>query len=447
MDMIVRNARLHGEEELVDLAVKDGRFEEIGPKRNCKTSLEIDAGGDLVSPPFVDPHLHLDAALTAGRPRFNISGSHPEGIEVWGEYKKAYPDFSDFKTRARQAIAWEVAQGTLYIRTHIDICDPNLTALKLMLSLREELQDLVDIQIVAFPQDGILAYPQAYDLMAEALQIGADLVGGIPHCEWTREDGVASLGLVYDLAEKYDKRVDVHCDETDDPQSRFLEVLAALAIRRDFQGKVTAGHTTAMHSYNNAYAFKLQGLLQQADISIIANPFDNTVLQARFDTYPKRRGITRVKELLAARVNVCLGHDSIMDPWYPLGRGDMLAAARLAVHVCHMTGYEEMHRMYETITGNAAKTFGIAEDYGLAAGKRADFIILDTQTVIEAIRLSPACRFVVKAGRIVAKTDPAVSRVHLNGEIEKVQFRRNLNESSQHSEMYYVRPGVPLRRK
>jgi cytosine deaminase len=224
--------------------------------------------------------------------------------------------------------------------------------------------------------------------------------------------------------------IDVHCDETDDPQSRFLEVLAALAIRRGYQGRVSAGHTTAMHSYNNAYAFKLQGLLLQAEISIIANPFDNTVLQARFDTYPKRRGITRVKELLAAGVNVCLGHDSIMDPWYPLGHGDMLAAARLAVHVCHMTGYEEMQRMYDTITRNSARTFGIADDYGLTAGNRADFVILDTQTIIEAIRLSPACRYVVKAGKIVAHTEPAVSRIHRNGKTEQVQFRRNLNESS-----------------
>jgi cytosine deaminase len=299
-----------------------------------------------------------------------------------------------------------------------------------MLAMRENLRDLVNIQIVAFPQDGILAHPQAYELMAEALRLGADLVGGIPHCEWTREDGVASLDLVYDLAERYDKMIDVHCDETDDPHSRFLETLAALTLKRGHQERVSAGHTTAMHSYNNAYAFKLQGLLQQAGISIIANPFDNTVLQARFDTYPKRRGITRVKELLAAGVNVCLGHDSIMDPWYPLGRGDMLAAARLAVHICHMTGYEEMQKMFDTITCNAAKAFGIADDYGLETGKRADFIVLDTQTVIEAIRLSPACRYVVKGGRVVARTDPAVSRIYRKGKTEPVQFRRILNESS-----------------
>lgn len=425
MDMIVRNARMEGREGLVDLAVEDGVFRQIGPRLDLNADLEIDAGGDLVGPPFVDPHLHLDAALTAGIPRHNLSGSHPEGIAVWGEYKRAYPDFTDLAARARRAVEWEVAQGTLYIRTHIDVCDPKLTALHRMLTLREELREMVEIQIVAFPQDGILAFPKARELMAEALTLGADLVGGIPHCEWTREDGVASLGIVFELAEKYDRMIDVHCDETDDPHSRFLEVLAAQTIRRGFQGRVAAGHTTAMHSYSNAYAFKLQGLLLQADVAVIANPFDNTVLQARFDTYPKRRGITRVKELLAAGVNVNLGHDSIMDPWYPLGRGDMLAAARLAAHVCHMTGYDEMQRLYDAITVNAAKTFGIEAQYGLAVGRRADFVVLDAGSRIDALRLSPACRYVVKAGRIVARTEPASHRVLAGGQMKPVDFRRN----------------------
>ncbi|MDX1708566.1 MAG: amidohydrolase family protein, partial [Desulfobacterales bacterium] len=307
MDLIVRNARLDDRDELVDLAIDASTFAEIRPQLKISADTEMDAGGNLVSPPFIDPHLHLDAALTAGIPRYNISGSHPEGIQVWGEYKKAYPQFEDFKDRARRAIEWEVSQGTLYIRTHIDICDPNLTALKHMLALREEVSELADIQIVAFPQDGILSYPKAPELMREALKLGADLVGGIPHCEWTREDGVESIGIVYALAEEFDRRIDVHCDETDDEHSRFLEVLASEAIKRGFEHRVSAGHTTAMHSYNNAYAFKLQGLLARAGVNIIANPFDNTVLQARFDTYPKRRGITRVKELLAAGINVSLG--------------------------------------------------------------------------------------------------------------------------------------------
>lgn len=425
MDLIVRNARLPDGENLVDLAVSAGTFAEIGPRLKISAKQEIDAGGNLVCPPFVDPHLHLDAALTAGIPRYNISGSHPEGIQVWGEYKKAYPEFEDFKDRARRAIEWEVAQGTLYIRTHIDVCDPSLTALKHMLELREEVSDIADIQIVAFPQDGILSYPQAQELMSEALTLGADLVGGIPHCEWTREDGVESISIIYRLAEKFDRMIDIHCDETDDDHSRFLEVLASQAIKRGFQKRVSAGHTTAMHSYNNAYAFKLQGLLQQAGVNIIANPFDNTVLQARFDTYPKRRGITRIKELLAAGVNVSLGHDSIMDPWYPLGKGDMLAAAQLAIHVCHMSGFDEMHRMFDTITVNAAKTFGIEDGYGFLPGCRADFVILDAGSVLDALRLCPTRLTVVKAGRVIAQTQPSESRIHYSEKSQVVDYRKD----------------------
>ena len=425
MDLIVRNARLAGEPEPVDLAVREGTFAEIGPGLKTQAQTEIDAGGNLVCPPFIDPHLHLDAALTAGTPRYNISGSHPEGIQVWGEYKAAHPQFEDFKDRARRAIEWEVALGTLYIRTHIDICDPGLTALKYMLELREELSEIVEIQIVAFPQDGILSYPKAPELMREALTLGADLVGGIPHCEWTREDGVESIAIIYALAEEFDRMIDVHCDETDDEHSRFLEVLASEAIKRGFENRVSAGHTTAMHSYNNAYAFKLQGLLQRAGVNIVANPFDNTVLQARFDTYPKRRGVTRVKELLAAGINVCLGHDSIMDPWYPLGKGDMLAAAQLAIHVCHMSGFDEMQQMFDTITVNSAKTFGIADSYGIAPGHRADFVILDAHSVLDALRLSPARLAVVKTGKLVAETKPSTSRIHSGTEPKAVDFGKD----------------------
>jgi cytosine deaminase len=424
MDLVVKNARLADRKETIDLAVKNGVFEKIDTRIDVETDREIDAAGNLVVPALIDPHLHLDAALTAGTPRYNISGSHPEGIQVWGEYKQAFPGFEDFRDRARRAIEWEVARGILYIRTHIDICDPNLTALKYMLELREEVQDIVDIQIVAFPQDGILADPRGQDLMTEALKLGADLVGGIPHGEWTREEGVESIKIVYNLAEKFDRLIDVHCDETDDDHSRYLEVLAAQAIRRGFHGRVSAGHTTAMHSYNNAYAFKLLGLLQQADLNIIANPFDNTVLQARFDTYPKRRGITRIKELLAAGINVSLGHDSIMDPWYPLGCGDMLAAAQLAIHVCHMSGFDEMHRMFDTITRNSARTLGISDIYGLETGCRADFVVLDAGSVLDALRLLPARLYVVKSGRVVARSDATRSRVFYKSKTQNVDYRR-----------------------
>ena len=411
MDLMIKNARLAGNDQLKDIVIENGKIARIVAVQNHDGKEVIDAGGNLVIPPFVDPHLHLDAVLTAGNPRHNRSGSHPEGIQVWGEYKQKYPGFEDFKARARQAVEWAVSHGTLYIRTHIDICDPNLAALNQMLELREELRDIVEIQIVAFPQDGLLSDPNTRELMIEALELGADLVGGIPHCEFTREDGVASIGIIYDLAEKYDRDIDIHCDETDDQHSRFLEVVAAGAIRRGYQGRVSAGHTTAMHSYNNAYAFKLQGLLQQADVHIIANPFDNIVLMGRFDTYPKRRGVTRVKELINAGVNVCLGHDSIMDPWYPLGKGDMLEAALLAVHICHMTGLDEIHRMFDTVTFNSARAFGIGDSYGIEEGKRADLIVLNCDTILDAVRLCPARLYVIKQGRVVARTRPAQSEV------------------------------------
>ena len=377
-----------------------------------------------MTPPFVDPHLHLDAALTAGIPRYNISGSHPEGIEVWGEYKKEFPTYEDFEERARKAVEWEVSLGTLYIRTHIDICDGNLTALHKMLALREELRSIAEIQIVAFPQDGILTDPQNRELLEEALKLGADLVGGIPHCEYTREDGVNSIEIIYDLAEKYDRPIDVHCNETDDPHSRFLEVLATQAIRRGYQGRVAAGNTTAMHSYNNAYAFKLQGLLQKAGINIIANPFDNIVLMGRFDTYPKRRGVTRVKELLAAGVNVSLGHDSIMDPWYPLGKGDMLEAALLAVHICHMSGFDDIQQIFKAITSNSAKTFGNRDLYGIKPGLPGDLVILNCESLMDAVRLSPERLYVIKQGKVVASSRPRQTENYYGDKMVPIKYKR-----------------------
>jgi cytosine deaminase len=427
MNMIVRNARLPDSKDLVDIIIVDGKILSIvnaGKAEPISGEAEIiDAGGSLTVPPFIDPHLHLDAVLTAGKPRYNRSGTHPEGIEVWGEYKKAFPGFQDMKERVRRAVEWEVSLGTLHIRTHIDICDPELTALKIMLEMKEELRDIADIQIVAFPQDGILSYPGCRELMDEAMKMGADLVGGIPHCEWTREDGVASVGFVFDLAEKYDRDIDIHCDETDDPASRFLEVLAAQTIRRGYSGRVSAGHTTAMHSYDNAYAFKLMGLLGQAELNIIANPFDNIVLMGRFDTYPKRRGITRVRELLDSGVNVSLGHDSIMDPWYPLGRGDLLEAALLAVHVCHMSGADDIRRIFDTITVNSARTAGIAASYGISRGMKADLVILDCRSVLDAVRLSPSRLFVVKGGRIVSRSRPQRVEIIYPGRSVEVDFR------------------------
>lgn len=408
-DVLIRHARLQRRSEMVDIAIQDGMFARIAPDLASATARqEIDAGGRLLSPPFIDAHVHLDAVLTVGQPRYNASGTLLEGIQIWSERK---PDLTheDVKRRALEEIQWEVAQGTLHIRSHVDVCDPDLTALRALLEVREEVRDICDLQLVAFPQDGILSFPNGRALMRQAMELGCDVVGGIPHYEWTRDMGVEDVHYVFELAKEFNRDIDCHCDETDDPLSRFTEVMAADTIEQSWQGRVTASHCTAMHSYDNAYAFKLIGLLARAQVNVVANPFDNVVLQGRFDTYPKRRGITRVKELLAGGVNVALGHDSIMDPWFPMGRGDMLAAAQLALFLCHMSGYDEIDAVLDLITANAARALRIQDRYGIEEGKPADFLLLDAPTVFEALRLLPARLYVFKHGRQVASTTPARS--------------------------------------
>src|ERR1700730_7808471 len=417
-DLIIRHARLHRHDGFVDIAVKDGRFAKIaGELASHSAQREIDAAGRLVVPPFIDAHVHLDAVLTVGQPRYNATGTLLEGIQIWSERKQNLTR-EDVKKRALEEIRWEVAQGTLYIRSHVDVCDPNLTALRALIEVREEVHDICDLQLVAFPQDGILSFPNGRELMRTAMELGCDIVGGIPHYEWTRDMGVEDVHYAFALAKEFNRDIDCHCDETDDPHSRFTEVMAADTIQQGWQGRGTASHRTAKHSYDNAYAFKLMRLLARAGMHVIANPFDNVVLQGRFDTYPKWRGITRVKELLATGVNVALGHDSIMDPWFPLGRGDMLAAAQLALFLCHMSGYEEIESMLDLITTNAARALRIQDSYGIEEGKPADFLVLDAPSAFEALRLLPARMHVFKGGREVASTAPATSVVRREGEDE-----------------------------
>lgn len=414
--IIVRNARIHPtsgrDVEPVDVSIEGDRIASIRPAGSVEADgrRELDAAGRLVSPPLVDPHVHLDAVLTVGEPRYNESGTLIEGILTWAE-RKPFLTHEDVKERARQAILWEVAQGTGFIRSHVDVCDPSLTALRALIELRDELRDLVELQLIAFPQDGILSFPNGMELMREAMRLGCDVIGGIPHYEWTREDGVEEVHFLFDLARETGAPIDLHCDETDDDQSRFLEVVAARTMRDGMQGRVVAGHTTAMGSYNDAYAFKLLQILKRAGVTIVANPLDNVVLQGRFDTYPKRRGMTRVKELDAAGVNVACGHDSIMDPWYPLGRGSMLDALSMLVHVAQMSGRTELFRAYEMVTTNPLRAAGL--DWGIAAGKPANLVVLDCVDEAEAIRLRPAARWVVRNGRVVAETEPARSVVHV----------------------------------
>jgi len=423
--LIVRDARLHPTtglaSEPVDVLVDGDKIAAIRPRGDLVADgrIELNADGRLLSPPLVDPHVHLDAVLTVGEPRYNESGTLIEGILTWAERKQTLTH-DDVKGRARQAILWEVAQGTGLIRSHVDVCDPSLTALRALLELRDELRDIVDLRLIAFPQDGILRFAGGTELMREAMRLGCDVIGGIPHYELTREDGVASVEFMFDLARETGKPIDLHCDETDDPQSRFLEVVAARTMRDGMGGRVVAGHATAMGSYDDAYAFKLIQILRWAGVTIVANPLDNIVLQGRFDTYPKRRGMTRVKELDAAGVNVACGHDSIMDPWYPLGRGSMLDALSMLVHVGQMTGRAELFRAYEMVTTNPARAAEV--EYGLEEGRPANFIVLDCEDEAEAIRLRPPAVWVVRLGRVVAETQPARSVVHAGGESVPVTF-------------------------
>ncbi len=425
MDLVVRNARLHPtggtQPQPMDVGVEGGRIAAIrerGQIPPCAT--ELDADGSLLSPPLVDPHVHLDAVLTVGEPRYNESGTLIEGILTWAERKPSLT-IEDVKRRAREAIQWEVAQGTGLIRSHVDICDPSLVALRALIELRDEVRDIVELQLIAFPQDGILSFPNGKELMREAMRLGCDVIGGIPHYELTRDDGVAEVHFIFDLARETGKPIDLHCDETDDPESRFLEVVAERTMRDGMQGRVVAGHTTAMGSYNDNYAFKLIQILKRAGVTIVANPLDNIVLQGRFDTYPKRRGMTRVKELDAAGINVACGHDSIMDPWYPLGRGSMLNALSMLVHVAQMTGRAELFRAYEMVTTNAARGAEV-EGWSIAEGSPANFVVFDCTDESEAIRLQPAARWVVRGGRIVAETEPAHSVVHIGEETRSVTY-------------------------
>ena len=427
--LIVRNARVHptlGDPvDPADVLVEGDRIEAIRPAGAIPSDgrPELDAEGRLLSPPLVDPHVHMDAVLTVGEPRYNESGTLIEGILTWAERKPSLTH-EDVKSRARDAILWEVAQGTGLIRSHVDVCDPSLTALRALIELRDEVRDLVDLRLIAFPQDGVLSYPNGKELMREAMRLGCDVIGGIPHYEWTREDGVEEVNFLFDLARETGAPIDLHCDETDDEQSRFLEVVAARTMRDGMQGRVVAGHTTAMGSYNDAYAFKLLQILKRAGVTIVANPLDNIVLQGRFDTYPRRRGMTRVKELDAAGVNVACGHDSIMDPWYPLGRGSMLDALSMLVHVAQMTGRTELFRAWEMVTMNPARAAEVP--WGISEGMPANFVVFDCTDEAEAIRLRPAARWVIRNGRIVAETEPARSTVHFDGDRHQVSFAKRV---------------------
>lgn len=421
MDLVIRRASILESPQPVDIGIRDGRIAGVAPSIAARGAEEIEADGRLVTPALVEPHTHLDAVLTVGEPRYNATGSLFEGIEIWGERVKTLTR-DDVKHRAAQALKWMLACGVTHVRTHVDVCDPSLTALRALVEVRDEWRDLVTIQIVAFPQQGIYSFPDGEALMAAALDLGADVVGGIPHYEWTREYGERDVKTALRLAAERGLRADLHCDETDDEQSRFLELVAAETIRLGLQGRTTASHTTALHSYNNAYAYRLIRWMRRAGVHIVTNPLDNSVLQGRFDAYPIRRGFTRARELLANGINVCIGHDSIMDPWYPLGVGDPIQACFVMVHYGHMSGHADFTTLLEMVTTRAAACLGL-EDYGLAEGRRADLVVFDAPTPMDVIRRLAPRLAVVSRGRVVARTTPSRSEVLLGGGAEVVTFR------------------------
>ncbi|MEC0303230.1 cytosine deaminase [Terribacillus saccharophilus] len=422
--MIITNAKLRNKEGLWQIQITEGKIERIAPSIETNRDEQImDVQGNLVLPPFIEPHIHLDTTLTAGEPNWNESGTLFEGIQRWAERKELLT-LEDVKTRAKQALKWQIAQGIQHVRTHVDVTDTELTALKALLEVKEEMASYVDLQLVAFPQEGILSYPNGEELLEESLRMGADVVGGIPHYEFTREYGVESLQTAFKLAEKYDRLVDIHCDEIDDEQSRFVEVVAAEAHRYGMGERVTASHTTAMGSYNDAYTSKLFRLLKLSNINMVANPLVNIHLQGRFDTYPKRRGITRVKELQEAGINVSFGHDDIFDPWYPLGTGNMLQVLHMGIHVTQLMGYDQIVNSIDMITSNSAKTLHIEDKYGIEEGKPANLIVLEAENEYEAIRKQAAVLYSIRRGEVIAETKPRDTTLTLGEKVENVTFKK-----------------------
>ncbi|HAW63066.1 MAG TPA: cytosine deaminase [Pseudomonas sp.] len=406
--MNILNARLRGRSGLYRIELDGARIAAISAQQAPAEASEgdIDAASNLVVPPFIEPHIHLDATLTAGEPAWNMSGTLFEGIERWGE-RKALVTHEDTKARAKKTIDMLVDHGIQHVRTHVDVTDPTLSALKSMLEVREETRHLIDLQIVAFPQEGIESFKGGRELMTEAIAMGADVVGGIPHFENTRDQGVSSIKFLMDLAERSGCLVDVHCDETDDPQSRFLEVLAEEARVREMGERVTASHTTAMGSYDNAYCSKLFRLLKLSQINFVSCPTESIHLQGRFDTYPKRRGLTRVAEIDRAGMNVCFGQDSIVDPWYPLGNGNILRILEAGLHICHMLGYEDLQRGLDLITDNSARTLNLGERYGLEVGRPASLLVLSAPDDYEMLRTQGHALLSVRNGEVLMRRTPA----------------------------------------
>lgn len=425
MDLIIRRAALThhvaGRDVPVDIAIDGGRIVAVEPNVAAEAAQEIDAAGALVAPPFVDAHFHMDATLSYGLPRVNASGTLLEGIALWGELKPHLTQDALIE-RALQYCDWAVARGLLAVRSHVDVCDPRLLAVEALLEVKRRVAPYLDLQLVAFPQDGLLRSPGAFDNLKRAVAMGVDVVGGIPHFERTMADGAESIRLLCEFAAEKGLPVDMHCDESDDPLSRHIETLCGEAHRLGLAGRVAGSHLTSMHSMDNYYVSKLLPLMRESGVAAIANPLINITLQGRADTYPKRRGMTRVPEMLAAGITVAFGHDCVMDPWYSLGSGDMLEVAHMGLHVAQMTGVEAMRASFDAVTANAARILGL-DGYGIAPGCMADCVVLDARDPIEAIRLRATRLAVVRRGKIVARTPAPHAALALEGRPSAVDFK------------------------
>ena len=422
IDSLIRNANLPDGREKIDIAVNNGRIVEVAPRIAGEARETLDAAGQLVSPPFVDAHFHMDATLSYGLPRINQSGTLLEGIALWGELKPQLT-FEAIAERAMTYCDWAVGKGLLAIRSHVDVCDPRLLAVEALLDVKKRVAPYLDLQLVAFPQDGVLRSPGALANLERALEMGVEVVGGIPHFERTMAEGAESVKLLCERAARRGLRVDMHCDETDDPMSRHIETLAYHTQRLGLQGRVNGSHLTSMHSMDNYYVSKLIPLMAEAQLSAVANPLINITIQGRHDTYPKRRGMTRVPELLAAGIPVAFGHDCVMDPWYSLGSGDMLEVAHMGLHVAQMTSQDAMRACFRAVTETPAAILGL-EGYGLAPGCHADFVLLQARDPVEAIRLRATRLAVVRRGRVIARSPGNTASLHLPGRPGSTSFQR-----------------------
>ena len=413
IDLLLKNATLPDGRKGMDIACKDGKIAAIEPAIDTEAGSILDAAGQLVSPPFVDPHFHMDATLSLGNPRLNVSGTLLEGIALWGELKPRQT-VDEIITRSLRYCDLAVSMGIGAIRSHVDICDDALTGVTALLEVQKQVAPYLDLQLVAFPQDGVFRDPSAQSNLIRALDMGVDVVGGIPHFERTMAEGAASVTYLCELAAERGLQVDMHCDESDDPLSRHVETLAFETTRLGLQGRVAGSHLTSMHSMDNYYVSKLIALMAEADLQVIPNPLINIMLQGRHDSYPKRRGQTRVPELKAAGLNIGFGSDCVMDPWYSLGTADMLDVASMGLHVAQMGSRADMAWCFDAVTQNSAAIMGL-DGYGLRKGCRADMVLLQADDPIEAIRLRATRLAVIRAGRLVAQTPPRVAWLDLPG--------------------------------